>query len=44
MPVGLQFAARRHDATMLLSFAAEAERTIDSPVPRQRATLCRVAA
>ncbi|WP_298367477.1 amidase [Azospirillum sp.] len=44
MPVGLQFAARRHDDTMLLSFAAEAERAIDSPVPRQRATLCRVAA
>ena len=44
MPVGLQFAARRHDDTMLLSFATEAERAIDSPVPGQRATLCRVAA
>lgn len=44
MPVGLQLAARRNDDTMLLSFAANAERAIDSPVPGLRATQCRVAA
>lgn len=44
MPVGLQFAARRHDDATLLSFAAEAERGLDSPVPRRRMALRRVAA
>ncbi|WP_109116581.1 amidase [Azospirillum sp. TSO22-1] len=44
MPVGLQFAARRDDDAMLLSFGSETERRLDSPVPKYRAMLCHVAA